>query len=86
MIDIMDQDHPGWETFRRILSLVISAPGKHSPGTVFVSSRPCDCTKSRPLVCEILKKHFPGVDIPATLAYFDDHGGYCDCEVLLNVI
>jgi hypothetical protein len=23
--------------------------------------------------------------IPATLAYFDGHGGYCDCEVLLNV-
>ena len=26
-----------------------------------------------------------GVDIPATLEFFRGHGGYCDCEVLLNV-
>jgi hypothetical protein len=25
------------------------------------------------------------IDIPATLKYFDTHGGYCDCEILLNV-
>jgi hypothetical protein len=26
-----------------------------------------------------------GIDIEATLAFFEDHGGYCDCEILLNV-
>jgi hypothetical protein len=26
-----------------------------------------------------------GVDIPASLEYFEEHGGYCDCEILLNV-
>jgi hypothetical protein len=25
------------------------------------------------------------IDIEATLAYFRDHGGYCDCEILMNV-
>jgi len=26
-----------------------------------------------------------GIDIEASLAFFEDHGGYCDCEILLNV-
>jgi hypothetical protein len=26
-----------------------------------------------------------GVDIPASLAYFGEHGGHCDCEILWNV-
>jgi uncharacterized protein DUF2695 len=26
------------------------------------------------------------IDIPATLEYFRDHGGYCDCEIGMNVI
>jgi hypothetical protein len=86
MTNIMDQDHPGWETFHNIMRLVVDVTGKHCPGTVFVKSGHCRGTKTRPLTCEILEKHFPGVDIPATLAYFEDHGGYCDCEVLLNVI
>jgi hypothetical protein len=26
-----------------------------------------------------------GIDIPASLAFFKDHGGGCDCEILANV-
>ena len=26
-----------------------------------------------------------GVDIEGSLTYFEMHGGYCDCEILLNV-
>jgi hypothetical protein len=26
-----------------------------------------------------------GIDIEETLAFFENHGGYCDCEILLNV-
>ena len=25
------------------------------------------------------------VDIEASLEFFEEHGGYCDCEILLNV-
>ncbi len=25
------------------------------------------------------------IDIEKTLEYFNDHGGYCDCEILFNV-
>jgi hypothetical protein len=26
-----------------------------------------------------------GIDIPVTLKFFESQGGYCDCEILLNV-
>jgi len=26
-----------------------------------------------------------GVDIDASLAFFHEHGGHCDCEILFNV-
>jgi hypothetical protein len=25
------------------------------------------------------------IDIPASIAYFEEHGGYCDCEIRFNV-
>jgi Protein of unknown function (DUF2695) len=25
------------------------------------------------------------IDIPASIEFFEEHGGYCDCEILLNV-
>jgi hypothetical protein len=27
-----------------------------------------------------------GLDIESTLAFLRQHGGYCDCEILLNVV
>lgn len=26
-----------------------------------------------------------GMDVEKSLAYFEQHGGYCDCEILFNV-
>jgi hypothetical protein len=26
-----------------------------------------------------------GVDVPQTIKFFREHGGYCDCEILFNV-
>jgi hypothetical protein len=26
-----------------------------------------------------------GIDIEKSLAFFEEHGGYCDCEILFNV-
>ena len=34
---------------------------------------------------KILEKHFPEIDIDATIEYFEANGGYCDTEVLLNI-
>ena len=27
----------------------------------------------------------PGINVEKSLLYFEEHGGYCDCEILLNV-
>jgi hypothetical protein len=45
----------------------------------------CDCDVERPLTRKILEKYFPTHDVGASLAYFEQHGGYCDCEVIFNV-
>lgn len=34
---------------------------------------------------EILQKH-KDIDIDATIKYFERNGGYCDCEILFNVV
>ena len=33
----------------------------------------------------LLANKWPQIDVEATLELFRDHGGYCDCEILLNV-
>ncbi len=74
MADIMDQAHPDWLVFRQLLHKAVFGP-----------PRRCAGTKDRVATRAVLQKYFPEVDIPATLAHFDDQGGYCDCEVLINV-
>jgi len=34
---------------------------------------------------EIILQDMGDVDVTASLSYFEDHGGYCDCEILFNV-
>lgn len=44
----------------------------------------CSRNKDKPLATAILKT-MPGIDVEKSLAYFEEHDGYCDCEILLNV-
>jgi Protein of unknown function (DUF2695) len=34
---------------------------------------------------ELIMDAMGGVDIPASVAYFESRGGFCDCEILFNV-
>ena len=43
----------------------------------------CKAKIERPLARKLLEKM--GMDIEESLNYFNDHGGYCDCEILFNV-
>lgn len=45
----------------------------------------CDSRDKAKPFCRTILKAMGGFDIAATLAYFDRHGGHCDCEVLFNV-
>lgn len=43
----------------------------------------CNAQLDRPFATKILKDM--GADVDASLEHFSNHGGYCDCEILLNV-
>jgi hypothetical protein len=75
-MEIMGPQHSEWHKFRRLLREQLWEAGK---------SNKCPLMRSKPLASWILKNHFPGIDVPATLKFFETKGGYCDCEVLLNV-
>jgi hypothetical protein len=44
----------------------------------------CSSDLSCPLATAILKS-MGGINIPRTLKYFRSKGGFCDCEILMNV-
>lgn len=44
----------------------------------------CSSSVERPFCRAILEK-MGGIDVEATLDYFGEHGGHCDCEVVFNV-
>ena len=61
---------PRWEEFIDLLALKSSDSG-------------CAGGEDKSLAIAILKK-MGGIAIPDSLIYFEDHGGYCDCEIVLN--
>lgn len=68
---VMSPHHPLWRVFYNILC-------------VRLDSHPCDArtlTQSK----FVLKEFFPKINMRKTIKYFKNHGGFCDCEVLMNV-
>ena len=54
------------------------------PGDSLSVTWKCDGTMDRPVARKILES-MGDIDIEGSLQYFDNHGGYCDCEILFNV-
>jgi hypothetical protein len=69
---IISHDHPDWDEF---IDLLLKSLGGRGRGN-------CDGRADKTVA--ILWK-FRGIDIGASLEYFSNHGGYCDCEILVNV-
>jgi hypothetical protein len=40
---------------------------------------------SKTMARAILAKYFSEVDIEKTMSFFEDQGGFCDCEIIFNV-
>jgi hypothetical protein len=80
--EIMTPDHLQWKNFEQLLG---GPEGcnfrKGKKGPIWT----CGHGFERPLAGAILKKYFPQVDIAGSLAFFESHGGYCDCGILPNV-
>ena len=80
--EIMTPEHPEWMKF---LLLLGGDEGcdvrKEKGGGLWI----CGHGIEKPLTKAILKKYFPQVDIAGSLAFFESHDGYCDCEIFINV-
>jgi hypothetical protein len=61
--------HPRWRDFAEQLSKALDCD-------------PCDHDHRR---ARRVMAEMGGFDIDASLAYFEAHGGYCDCEIMFNV-
>ena len=43
------------------------------------------CSGEHDFACDALSQ-FNEIDVEKVLSFFESHGGYCDCEIMLNVI
>jgi hypothetical protein len=69
-IEVMTIENPRWKEFCERLDSALS-------------KRPCDAQTLRQAT-KVLRD-MGGIDIDASLEYFREHGGYCDCEIFCNV-
>lgn len=84
--DVMTPRHPDWEWFCAELDRDIRQHGCSGDGSQLDPATGKTAPQEQPthwLSRRLLIK--TGCDVEASLAYFREHGGYCDCEVLLNV-
>ena len=71
--------HPGWKTFLTLLEKKVNFRKMRNGRTTWT------CDGKLTFTRQILRARFPGVSIEKTIKYLQDRGGYCDCEVLMNV-
>jgi hypothetical protein len=95
MAEILPRDHPSFEEFIKRLKSPEGCNIKEvnykfvettheSREIAYRYTWECNATADRPKATAILKT-IPDIDVEGTLAYFDEHGGFCDCEVLFNI-
>lgn len=74
--EILTPDSPRWDEFANALSAIGrcdgDGTGESNPGLVHRYAK-------------VVMTNMGNVDIAGSLAFFKEHGGYCDCEILLNV-
>jgi Protein of unknown function (DUF2695) len=68
--EIMTPENPRWSEFTAQLGDAIN---RHR----------CNSVDTR--LAQRLLTSMKCVDVEASIEYFRDHGGYCDCEILMNV-
>jgi Protein of unknown function (DUF2695) len=77
----MSPTHPEWAAFCDALAGEVFGDFEDVEAGKFSSHCQHDHRRTRSL----LVNKWPQVDVEATLKLFREHGGFCDCEVLLNV-
>ena len=77
MTEILTPNSNRWGTFIEALDYAVQVSGCNG-----------DQLQAGPRKHELAKRTMAAmgdVDVPGSIAYFEAHGGYCDCEILLNV-
>jgi len=78
----MTPEHPKWNIFIQMMegkkgcNFRIKRNGNYS----WI----CLGDKNKPIAKKILKI-IGNIDIEGSMKYFDENGGYCDCEILFNL-
>lgn len=72
---VTTEKHSDWKNFCQLLDMKIGG----------ISRGVCPMDSSKPLARKILMEWFPMVDVKKTFKYFEENGGFCDCEILWNV-
>jgi len=71
MQNLMRPEHEQWKHFYEMLAEACKTEG-------------CDSHSTR-LAKRILSEHFPAINAAASVKFFQKNGGFCDCEILMNV-
>jgi hypothetical protein len=82
---VMTPQHKDWARFCELLEGPEGCDFKEDPKNKGGFTSKCNGKIDRPLATKILKRYFPRVNVYASLDFFERHGGFCDCEILLNV-
>jgi hypothetical protein len=79
--EVMTDKHPRWEEFCNRLAGPEGCNFRKKPdgNTTWT----CFGGTDKTFATRILEAM--GMDVTASLAYFSEHGGHCDCEILFNV-
>lgn len=75
---IMSPDHPDWNEF--VMCMMDLESCDRVPKDTELT---CDGTQR---ITRLVLETFKDIDIEATLEYFQEFGGYCDCEVNMNTL
>jgi hypothetical protein len=79
---MMTLEHERWDEFADLLAGPDGCNFRHEGENLRWT---CDGSCERPLARRILNRMGLSADeIDASCAYFDEHFGHCDCEIVLN--
>jgi hypothetical protein len=73
-IEVLTTDSLRWNEFTEALGQI-----------VFPGENILNCNHDHRHAKQVMSE-MGGVDIPASIEYFEEHGGFCDCEILFNVL
>jgi hypothetical protein len=81
MAEVLTPDSERWDVFTETLYLALFPDGNDNKGSKCLG----DSGPSVHYYAKEVMRDMGGIDIAASLEFFQAHGGHCDCEILYNV-